>query len=234
MKKIEFHPVNELTEKILDAPVPASKTIPDWFKRTDGTVRKEYNHRNPDNTANKSVKLCVPFIDALTTGYMITLPCDVVFVDPKKYDGKRVLWDVSWQMLEAHTPGQLGMMPIPSGYDSAALKWTVMWSIKTPPGYSLMFTHPLNRFDLPFLTFSGVVDTDRYEIPVNLPFFIREDFMGKIEKGTPIAQIIPIKRERWNSIKEKFTNKHNFLIDSLRTVIDHSYRLRWWSKKTYD
>ena len=72
MKKIEFHPVNELTEKILDAPIPASKTIPDWFKRTDGTVHKEYSHRNPNNTANKSVKLCVPFIDAFTTGYMLT------------------------------------------------------------------------------------------------------------------------------------------------------------------
>ena len=234
MKKIEFHPVNELTDEILDSPVPASKTIPNWFKRTEGIINKTSEHRNSDNTANKSVKLCVPFIDALTTGYMITLPCDVVFVDPSKYNGRRVLWDVSWQVLEAHTPDQLGGMPIPNGYDKIALKWTVMWSIKTPPGYSLMFTHPLNRIDLPFLTFSGIVDTDTYEIPVNLPFLIQDGFMGKLEKGTPIAQIIPVKRERWVSKKEKYTGKHRFLLDSLRTVIDNSYRLRWWSKKSYE
>jgi hypothetical protein len=125
-------------------------------------------------------------------------------------------------------------MPLPEGYDRDALKWSVPWSIKTPPGYSLLFTHPLNRFDLPFYTMSGIVDTDTYEIPVNLPFVIKEGFMGKIEKGTPLAQVIPIKRENWKSSVEEYNSKNNFLLDKLRTVIDGSYRLQWWHKKNYE
>ena len=84
-------------------------------------------------------------------------------------------------------------------YDEIPWKWTVPWSIETPKGFSLLFTHPLNRMELPFVTMSGIVDTDEYECPVNLPFLIREGFMGVIPKGTPIAQVIPIKREKWSS-----------------------------------
>jgi len=233
MPKIDFIPNSELTSAIIDPPVPASKIVPEWFKRMTTAINKNNAHRNPDNTSNKTVKACVPFIDALTTGYMITLPCDVVFVDPAKY-GVRVLWDVSWQVLEVHSPGQAAGMPVIDGYGDEILKWTAMWSIKPPNGYSLLFTHPLNQFDLPFFTLSGVVDSDAYDAPVSLPFLVKNNFMGKIPKGTPIAQVIPIKRESWTSSIKKFNIKKSFSIESLRTVMDSSYRLRWWNKKNYN
>lgn len=234
MKKIKFHPINSVAEHISDSPSPSSKIIPDWFKQMDTVINHDYEYRNPDNTSNKTVKKCIPFIDALTTGYMITLPCDVVFVDPTKYDGARAIWDVSWQVLEHHTPGQVSRMPIPDNYESVPLKWTTIWSAQTPPEYSLLFTHPLNRFDLPFLTMSGVVDTDTYKCSVNLPFLIKKGFMGKIEKGTPLAQIIPLKREHWISEKTKYDDKQKIWLEQLRTIVDSSYRLRWWNKKTYE
>ena len=42
------------------------------------------------------------------------------------------------------------------------IKFHNLWSIEAPEGYSLLFTHPVNRFDLPFTTLSGLVDCDRY------------------------------------------------------------------------
>jgi hypothetical protein len=88
--------------------------------------------------------------------------------------------------------------------------------------------------ELPFTTMSGVVDTDDYELPVNLPFLIKEGFMGIVPKGTPVAQVIPIKREAWTSESMKFTKHMSVLYDNLRSVINSSYRLRWWHKKSYD
>jgi hypothetical protein len=233
MKKIEFIPQDILAEQVVDPPIPASKILPEWFKKTEPLIYKGNAHRNPDKTSNKTLKLCMPFLDAMSSGYMITLPCDVIFVDPNQY-GARVLWDVSWNVLEGHTEGQIGYMPLLEGYNRNPLKWSVMWSLKTPSGYSLLYTHPLNRFDLPFFTMSGIVDTDNFEIPVNLPFIIKEGFMGKIPKGTPLAQVIPIKRESWKSTIEKPKIKNTFLLDKLRTVVDFSYKIRWWNKKSYE
>ena len=51
---------------------------------------------------------------------------------------------------------------------------------------------------MPFTIFSGVVDTDTYQVPVAFPFVLKEpNFEGMIPAGTPIAQVIPFKRESW-------------------------------------
>jgi hypothetical protein len=47
-----------------------------------------------------------------------------------------------------------------------------------------------------FTILPGIVDTDEYYAPVNFPFVIDDpEFQGLIPKGTPIAQIIPFKRD---------------------------------------
>ena len=70
------------------------------------------------------------------------------------------------------------------------------WRIKVPAGYSVLLTQPFNRPDLPFTCFSGLVDCDRFETTINLPFL----WTGPVGQhllpaGTPIAQIIPIRRD---------------------------------------
>ena len=40
-----------------------------------------------------------------------------------------------------------------------ALKFRCPWLIKTPPGYSTLFLPPVNRFDAPFIPFSGIVES---------------------------------------------------------------------------
>jgi hypothetical protein len=47
---------------------------------------------------------------------------------------------------------------------------------------------------------AGIVDSDKYHGAGNIPFFLKEEFEGLIPKGTPYAQIIPIKRAEWTTV----------------------------------
>ena len=77
------------------------------------------------------------------------------------------------------------------------LKFMNPWRIKLPPGYSLLFTQPLNRPDLPFTCFSGVVDCDRFDTTVNIPFaWTGPTGDHVLPAGTPIAQVVPLRREQ--------------------------------------
>jgi len=68
-----------------------------------------------------------------------------------------------------------------------------------PEGYSALYSQPFNRFELPFLTTSGIIDNDKVKLPGTMPFFIIKGFSGVIPAGTPYAQILPFKRENWES-----------------------------------
>ena len=76
------------------------------------------------------------------------------------------------------------------------------WVVKTPPGVSCMFCHPrLNDPDPRFHTLAGVVATDVYPMPVELPFLVNcKEYAGTnfmIRMGTPICLVIPFRREDW-------------------------------------
>jgi hypothetical protein len=234
-KIIEFAPASEQAESIIKPPSPSKGFLPEEYKKLPFKINKNFTHVLPDlKTTNLTLKACVPVFDAMTAGYIITLPCDILVTDTLYYTD-RIIWDVDWTVITSHQKIQYGDMKHPEGYEESPYKFETNWIIKTPPGYSVLITHPLNRFDLPFITMSGVVDSDAYNInPVNLPFFLKKDFSGIIKMGTPIAQIIPIKREGWNSKILKYENSTKFQINNLKSVIDRSYKNRFWFKKKYE
>ena len=43
--------------------------------------------------------------------------------------------------------------------------------------------------------------TDKEVLNFHLPMWLKKDFIGIIKKGTPIAQIIPFKRDNWTANK---------------------------------
>jgi hypothetical protein len=45
------------------------------------------------------------------------------------------------------------------------------------------------------MTFSGIIDTDEFNLTGPLRFILKEGFEGVIKKGTPLYQMIPFKRE---------------------------------------
>ena len=55
---------------------------------------------------------------------------------------------------------------------------------------------PLNRHQPVFQLFSGVVDTDTYQSLIHFPFVATAaDGVYTLEKGTPLVQVIPFRRE---------------------------------------
>jgi hypothetical protein len=101
------------------------------------------------------------------------------------------------------------------------MKFHNLWSIEAPEGYAVFFTHPVNRFDLPFTTLSGLVDCDRYtDSWIHFPAHWHDrNFSGVLPKGTPIAQCIPVKRESWIAQTSSFTAEEARRVHEFRNAI---------------
>jgi hypothetical protein len=243
-KKIKFIPTNELTEKVELPPSNAASMIPDWYKKTPLFVNgyKGYNdfidlhkdaHREGTmNSVHMTLKNCQPFIDTFTAGYMIKLPATIM-VYKDDYGNSIVRWSTDYEIVDSQDSLKLGNFKTPDGYNPQFFRWKNAWIVETPSGYSSLFTHPLNRFDLPFITLSAIVDTDKHPNSVIIPFFIKNDFEGMIEEGTPIAQVIPFKRDNWESSIEKSNNSAPYSESLMKTSFIKAYRKKFWSKKTY-
>jgi hypothetical protein len=84
---------------------------------------------------------------------------------------------------------------------------------------------------------SGIVDFDKYNHSKigNLPFYLKKNFTGIIPKGTPMYQIIPIKRNDWVGNKEKFNKIESDKKDKFRTsVSSNRYKKLFWQKKGFN
>jgi hypothetical protein len=127
----------------------------------------------------------------------------------------------------------------PQGYYKEHFAWYPDWAIELPEGYSALYTTPFNRFDLPFLMTTGIVDNDKINLPGTMPFFIIKGFEGVIPAGTPYAQIIPFKREDWDSdiIIENPNNLHKKNQENsnkYRVKDGGVYKNEVWSKRVYE
>ena len=221
---------NSPLKGLIPEPKPAINYIPDAFKN-----HKAYGE------GTVSVKKCVPFLDAMLTGYIIPTPVDYAF----SYNSKeqRVSFDMNPNIPEeltrhfniaGHTDFQFqeGLRPSFRTIDTV-FKFMNTWHIETPKNYSCIFTNPLNR-NLPYKIIDGVVDTDTYFTSINFPFF----WTGPIDReviiktGSPMCLIVPFKRDNWkmkvNLKEEKTKDRMNFF----RHMYDN-YKNKVWSKKSY-
>jgi hypothetical protein len=114
--------------------------------------------------------------------------------------------------------------------------WRMNWYYETPPGYSVLITHPMNRYDLPFYVQSGIVESDIWGLPVFIAFFLKRNFQGVIPKGTPIMQIIPFKRDNWEleTIEtEQELDRHELMAENRRSMLYGYYKKTAWRKKIF-
>ncbi len=194
-------------EGLLPPPIPAAQGLPDWLR----TMPQEVSSAIMGG-ANDTVKRCPPFVDAMTSGFLIPLICDI------RFENGQFSWDnylppcssVNFPRapLGLHDSAQLTGTPLFEA-DRFIIKFHNLWTIEAPEGYSLLFTHPVNRFDLPFTTLTGQVDCDNYRDGwIHFPARWRDtNFSGVLPKGTPIAQCFPVKREKWNLKTAAFTDE---------------------------
>jgi hypothetical protein len=174
---------------VIAPPVPARDVMPEWFKRLPATDRPFLSTSNNALT----VKRCMPFLDALTTGWIIPLAATVRLEIRDDGHSVETGWDFDKTMVSSHNPHQVAGAPQSPRPPN---KFHNYWSIRTPKGWSCLFVPPLNRPHPCFEIVAGIVDTDTYHAHINFPFFaIGADGMYTLEKGTPIAQVIPFRRD---------------------------------------
>jgi hypothetical protein len=213
-------------------PQPIKKHIPDWYKQIP-FYQDNANVLKTDSIKHQTVKQCMPFIDALTTGYVLELWCDILVTQGNDV-APNLQWRTNQDPLQTRNANTAITMPVPAGHYPQGFSWSMPYSLKTPKGYSAVFTHPLNRFDLPFTTLSGVVDSDNVVYAGNFPFFIKKEFEGVIKKGTPILQIIPFEREDWESRENKdLLEEGERARRKSMAVISGWYKHNVWQRKSY-
>ncbi len=209
-------------ESILPRPFPAVLGLPDWYK-----VLPQRAFNRTMGEESQTVKKCPPFIDAMTYGFLIPLAIDLEVWDgefswnfevPKAFTG-----EFSRSPIGFHDSGQAAGTPFFDD-DQFIIKFNNFWTIQAPPGYSLLFTHPVNRADLPFTTLTGMVDCDKYYTnPVNFPARWHDiAFEGVLPKGTPVAQCLPVKRENWGGRFETLSGEQSQRVSETRDAINRS------------
>lgn len=194
--KIEFYPSSKDVELLVPPPKPAAHYIPKWYRDVPKFSDKNIEFDEGGGVKGLNIKSCVPFLDAMLNGYIQETWQDVAIN----------ISDDGVQISNLSEPTIVSMRektnaPVGNGYYPAEFIWKVPWIPKVPKGWSVMYVTPLNHLELPFVTGTGIQDSDNfYHGPFgNYPFYIKKGFSGIIPKGTPMFQIVPIRRESWES-----------------------------------
>jgi hypothetical protein len=216
-------------------PYPASMAIPQWWKDATPYIKTP---NNPDGKkvivtnleSNASFKKCQVMLDTLTSGYIIPLMADVVVSTTSGFP--EINWKIKRDVFDLHNKQEV---EAPSGYYDQMFKYLNPWIPQLPKGYSALIVPCFGYPNSPFRPLSGIIDYDKTMHPLQAPVFVKKGFEGVVEKGTPMAQIIPFKRSDWSS-------KFSYLEDGkLATLMDrnfastivNNYIKNFWQKKTY-
>jgi hypothetical protein len=199
MKNVKIIPTREEASFVVNIQ-KSTLHVPEWYKKSPQKIKGLENYSLiPGNSrvTTSTYKKCSPLLDAFTNGYIFYLSQDIE-VTTKENGEPYIMWrDSTLNPVTWHEKDQWEGFSYPENCHDFVYKWQNNFIIKTPKNYSTLFTHPHNRFDLPFYTISGIVDTDKFNLAVQFPFFIKNNFTGIIKAGTPIAQITFFKREHW-------------------------------------
>jgi hypothetical protein len=206
------------------APKPSIYFIPEWYKKMEPSYpeKKKFG-------IMVTIKKCIPVLDSITAGYIIVSPCDVyITIVDDEVQYKPVLNGI----MDFHPRKQAHLHP--KANEFMFPKWVNPWAIRTPRGYSCLFKPPAHNPNPWFEILEGIVDTDNYNAPVHFPFVLKDTTKEYIiPAGTPIAQVIPFKRESW---KYSLSDDRTFIdktISFLTSKFFDRYKHMFWSRKNY-
>ena len=235
VNEIEFIALDKYAFEVCPKPFPASQAIPQWWKDASPYIK---NEDNPDgkkiivsnNESNASFKKCTPMLDMLSSGYIVPLWADVQVTIQDH--GPQLTWRVHKQVFDIHYGQEV---ETPDGYQKTQFKFLNQWVPKLPKGFSALIIPCPGYPNSIFRPISGVIDYDKTTHPLYPPVYLKNDFDGIVEKVTPMFQIIPFKRNNWNS-KFSFLEAGQELINldrDVKSTIVNNYVKNFWEKKTY-
>jgi len=211
-------------------PKPAVKEVPEWYRNTPEYITDQGKKIVEAGQSAHTIKKCIPVFDAITAGYILYTQVDV---QVSQRDGLPYYNWADQNAIDFHPIHQAPLHPLKN--EAPYPKWNNPYAITTPPGYSVLFTQPMHRQSVSTIL-EGIVDTDTYKAPVNFPFVLKDTkWEGIIPAGTPMAQVIPFKRESWkhNIGSDKERQEQEKIGRKLRTLFFNSYKQQFWSRKEY-
>lgn len=221
-------------------PRPTSKEIPEWYREFDRfAMMPDGNpYIGPDGGKMPTWKACPAMYDTLTSGYVLRTPCDLDFFINDSGEIDVTIKDKKYGEFLHKRPPMPGFSA-PIGYHENHFAWYPDWAVSVPKGYSVLYTAPMNRFDLPFMNTVGVIDNDNVNLPGTMPFFVVKGWEGTIPAGTPYMQLTPFKREDWKSDVDVIS-----MNDIYKRQMDNSMKYRKpdggiyqkdvWSRRKYE
>jgi hypothetical protein len=235
VNKIEFVALNKHSFEICPKPFPASQLLPEWWKNASPYIKSSENPNGKkiiveNFESNASFKKCTPMLDLLSAGYIVPLWADVQ-VRHDAY-GPNLTWRVSKSVFEGHNGQEV---EIPDGYEKLQFKFLNQWVPKLPKGYSALIIACPGYPNNPFRPIQAIIDYDKTTHPLYPPMYLKENFEGIVEKGTPMFQIIPFKRNNWKSVFS-FLEDGQQLINmdrDIKSTIVNNYVKDFWEKKSY-
>lgn len=247
MPKVKFTIQEELFDAV-PSPRPASKLIPEWYRKIDKNFDEVHNGVNWNvvmdgglkkfNTA-KTIKACLPVRDYLTSGYIIPAWTDITILrdDNDKYGSlepfEREFTEGHLVGVEWHHKKQFTGSPFEKTSDGEKIvKIVNPWCIRTPKGYSSFIFSPFyhqNKIEI----MPAIVDTDTMESPINLPAILK-DKEAIVERGTPLVQIMPFKREEWShDVSKNPENLFRKIQMQIKLAMGSIYTRENWQRKFY-
>jgi hypothetical protein len=234
VEHIEFSLVHG-TEDEFPRPIPAYKEIPEWYRGLPAEAEAL-------GIRAGTVKNCPPFLEAMTCGYIVPLAADITVARDKAgaFHGKGPTFQdqSSGQtritpMVQSHQPVQVKGSPLEM---FPVIKIHNPWLIRTSPGYSTLFLAPLNRFQMLIYPIAGLVETDIFYREVHFPavLTIPPGTSTQLPRGMPFVQVIPIKRDEFDSRVVPLDRDRYAIIMQKSFPKDHNYyKDEYWRKKNY-
>ena len=223
---------------VQDRPYPATAGIPQWWKNLTPYAKTSDDLSGSrlsvkERSTNASAKKCVPMLDALSSGYLISLWADI-FVTPSVFNPPEINWRTQEDLFRLHGENAQEL-PAPAGYDRFVYKYLNTWIPETPPGYSVLVTSPFGYRDLPFHAVPAIIDADKSQGELIFPMWIKSGLQGVVERGVPLIQMTPFKRTDWKATFSYYEEGEFEKIQDKtfsRTLVGH-YLKNVWSKKSY-
>lgn len=218
-------------------PEPIKCALPEWYASLPvhpagaWKTAKEFvtrGLRDPGD-GKLTAKACTPMMDYMISGYLIRTFCDVS-VSVETTDDQQRFWYVTPNSSQMSVHLNYQLPSIGDGTKRDYVKFNSPWTITTEHGYSCLFYQPEYLFERRFKLFPAIVDTDKYDNPVNFPGIFTNDANFTIEAGTPLMCVFPFKRTEF--VSEIVSKKS---AESMtKGIFRGGYKKFFRSKKSYE
>ena len=192
--------------------------LPEWWTKMPMWQDKEVQKANQtDNINNKgTVRRCPAIPEFMGMGFVVSLWCDLRVEINEDGSWK---WNTPAKQFNFgnHGPSQLTDWLPNHAKPTIIMKPDCPWRVRTPKGISMLQLPMFWHFNPNFTVAPGVIWTDIHH-EINQQMMFHKKGVINIQRGTPLAQYIPIRRE---TIPHTVTNETPELRNAANTSFYH-------------